>query len=208
MGGWSFGHTRRSSAREALDAAGAWGKLYAAMQRELTYAIAPAGPSDAAALARLHVDTWRETYAGILPSIYLERMSSALHEHRWRQRLLSTREATLAAEGHKGLVGYVSAERSRRSRTGVEAEITTLYVLKQAQGRGLGRELFTGAARVMAARGATSLVVWVLRDNLKARAFYERLGGRREDVGNEYVGGAVVASVLYRWPDLRGWLAA
>jgi len=178
------------------------------MQRELTYAIAPAGPSDAAALARVHVDAWRETYAGILPSIYLERMSSALHEHRWRQRLLSTREATLAAEGHKGLVGYVSAERSRRSRTGVEAEITTLYVLKQAQGRGLGRDLFTAAARVMAARGATSLVVWVLRDNLKARAFYERLGGRREDVGNEYVGGAVVASVLYRWPDLKGWLAS
>ncbi len=64
------------------------------------------------------------------------------------------------------------------------------------------------AARVMAARGATSLVVWVLRDNLNARAFYERLGGRRDDVGNEYVGGAVVASVLYRWPDLAGWLAA
>ena len=175
--------------REALDEAGGRGDLYAAMQRELTYAIAPAGPSDAAALARVHVDAWRETYAGILPSVYLERMSSALHEHRWRQRLLSTREATLAAEGHKGLVGYVSAERSRRSRTGVEAEITT-------------------AARVMAARGATSLVVWVLRDNLKARAFYERLSGRREDVGNEYVGGAVVASVLYRWPDLKGWLAA
>jgi ribosomal protein S18 acetylase RimI-like enzyme len=178
------------------------------MQRELTYAIAPAGPSDAAALARVHVDAWRETYAGILPSVYLERMSSALHEHRWRQRLLSTREATLAAEGHKGLVGYVSAERSRRSRAGVEAEITTLYVLRAAQGHGLGRELFTAAARVMAARGATSLVVWVLRDNLKARGFYERLGGRREDVGNEYVGGAVVASVLYRWPDLQGWLAA
>jgi len=177
------------------------------MQSELTYAIAPAGPADAAALAEVHVTSWRETYADILPRAYLDRMSMALHEHRWRQRLASTREVTLAAEGHKGLVGYVSAERSRRARAGVEAEITTLYVLRQAQGRGLGRELFTAAARVMAARGATSLVVWVLRDNLKARAFYERLGGRREDGGNEYVGGAVVASVLYRWPDLKGWLS-
>jgi ribosomal protein S18 acetylase RimI-like enzyme len=178
------------------------------MQLELTHAIAPAGPADAAALARLHVETWRETYAGLLPRTYLERMSSALHEHRWRQRLASTREATLAAEGPDGLVGYVSAERARGAKSGAEAEITTLYVLKRAQGAGLGRELFTAAARVMAARGATSLVVWVLRDNLDARAFYERLGGRRDDVGNEYVGGAVVASVLYRWPDLRGWLAA
>jgi len=87
---------------EALDEAGGRADVYAAMQRELTYAIAPAGPSDAAALARVHVDAWRETYAGILPRVYLERMSSALHEHRWRQRLLSTREATLAAEGPQG----------------------------------------------------------------------------------------------------------
>ena len=176
------------------------------MQLELTYAIAPAGPADAAALARVHIDAWRETYAGILPAVYLERMSSALHEHRWRLRLASTREATLAAEGRNGLVGYVSAEPTRGPKAKTESEITTLYVLKKAQGAGLGRELFTAAARVMADRGATSLVVWVLRDNLNARAFYERLGGRRDDVGNEYVGGAVVASVLYRWPDLRGWL--
>ena len=46
-----------------------------------------------------------------------------------------------------------------------------------------------------------------MHDYDRSRAFYERLGGRREDVGNEYVGGAVVASVLYRWPNLKGWLA-
>jgi ribosomal protein S18 acetylase RimI-like enzyme len=177
------------------------------MQLELTYAIAPAGPADAAALARLHVEAWRETYVGILPQAYLDRMSTALHEHRWRQRLASTREVTLAAEGRDGLVGYVSAERARGTRAASEAEISTLYVLKSAQRAGLGRQLFTAAARVVADRGATSLVVWVLRDNLNARGFYERLGGRRDEIGNEYVGGAVVASVLYRWPDLRAWLA-
>jgi len=177
------------------------------MQIELDYAIAPAGPADAAALARLHVESWRETYAGILPAAYLDRMSPALHEHRWKQRLITPREVTLAAEARDGLAGYVSAERARRVRGLAVAEITTLYVLKRAQGRGLGRELFTAAARVMAARGAEALVLWVLRDNLNARGFYERLGGRRDDVGNEYVGGAVVASVRYRWNDLKAWLA-
>jgi ribosomal protein S18 acetylase RimI-like enzyme len=178
------------------------------MQRELTYAIMPAGPADAAALARVHVQSWQETYAGILPAQYLDRMSVALHERQWRHRLLSTREATLAAEGHRGLVGYVSAQRSRgrRSPPG-EAEIATLYLLKSAQGAGLGRALFAAAARVMAARGSASLVLWVLRDNLSARGFYERLGGVVDFAGEEYVGGAVVASVRYRWGDLRGWLA-
>ncbi len=177
------------------------------MQRELTYAITPAGPADAAALAHVHVESWRETYAGILPQMYLDRMSVALHERQWRHRLLSTREATLAAEGHRGLVGYVSGQRARRRGPGEEAEIATLYVLKAAQGVGLGRALFTAAARVMAARGASSLVLWVLRDNLKARGFYERLGGVVDQAGEEFVGGAVVASVRYRWPDVKGWLA-
>jgi ribosomal protein S18 acetylase RimI-like enzyme len=178
------------------------------MQRELTYAITPAGPADAAALAQVHVESWRETYSGFLPQMYLERMSVALHERQWRHRLLSTREATLAAEGHLGLVGYVSAQRARRRGPGEEAEISTLYVLRAAQGVGLGRALFTAAARVMAARGASALVLWVLRDNLKARGFYERLGGVVDQAGEEFVGGAVVASVRYRWPDVKAWLAA
>jgi ribosomal protein S18 acetylase RimI-like enzyme len=179
------------------------------MQSELTYAIAPAGPADAAALARVHVESWQETYGNILPRKYLERMSVALHERQWRHRLLSTREATLAAEGHRGLVGYVSAQRSRsRGAPRDQAEIATLYVLKSAQGVGLGRALFTAAARVMAARGATSLILWVLRDNLRARGFYERLSGVFDEAGEEFVGGAVVASVRYRWSDLSGWLQA
>ncbi|HLK26580.1 MAG TPA: GNAT family N-acetyltransferase [Caulobacteraceae bacterium] len=178
------------------------------MQRELTYAIAPAGPADAAALARVHVDSWRETYAGILPRPYLDRMSVALHERHWRHRLAATREVTLAAEGHNGLVGYVSAQRSRRRGPPGEAEIATLYVLRAAQGVGLGRALFTAAARVMAARGANALILWVLRDNERARGFYERLDGRLDFASEEYVGGAVAPSVRYRWGDLKGWLVA
>ncbi len=104
-------------------------------------------------------------------------MSVALHERQWRHRLMSTREATLAAEGHRGLVGYVSAQRTRGRTQRDEAEIATLYLLRSAQGTGLGRALFIAGARVMAARGAGALVLWVLRDNLNARGFYERLGG-------------------------------
>ena len=45
------------------------------MQSELTYAIVPAGPGDAAELALVHVQAWRETYPGVLPAAYLARMS-------------------------------------------------------------------------------------------------------------------------------------
>ncbi|QUD86453.1 GNAT family N-acetyltransferase [Phenylobacterium montanum] len=171
------------------------------MQSELAIAIVPAGPSDAAELARVHVQAWRETYPGILPRGYLERMSAPLHARRWRARLMRMNEITLAAEGPDGLVGYASGQWSRRGGE-YEGEVTTLYVLKAAQGSGLGRALLVGVARALADEGARSLVVWVLRENSRARAFYERLGGVAQETRAEQVAGGAVPAVAYRWPDI------
>jgi len=172
------------------------------VQTELTYAIIPAGPGDDAELARVHVQSWRETYAGILPADYLARMSTPLHARRWRSRLMRiSGEITLVAEGPRGLVAYASGQ-SSRSGDETEGEITTLYVTRSAQACGLGRRLLTGVARTLADRGATSLVIWVLRENLLAQGFYEHLGGEPSEAGHETVGGATARTIAYRWPDI------
>jgi len=173
------------------------------MQSKLDFAIIPAGPSDAAGLAQVHVQSWRETYPGILPHGFLERMSAPLHARRWRMRLMQLNEVVLVAETPEGLVGFCSGDWSRgQGLEPREAEVHTLYVLKSAQGQGLGRRLLTGAVRALAARGATSLTIGVLRDNLPARVFYEHLGGSLEGEHVELVGGTSVAAVDYRWEEL------
>ena len=166
------------------------------------YVIIPAGPDDAGALARAHVTAWRQTYSGILPPLYLERLSFPIQARRWRRRLTDGAEATLLAEGPAGAVGYASAAWSRHAGAEHEAEINTLYLIRDAQGVGLGRDLLIAAARVMAARGAASLVIGVLRDNVRARGFYERLGGLCEDGAGDWVAGRTVATVDYRWGDI------
>ena len=173
------------------------------MQHQLAYAISPAGPGDAGDLARVHVQAWRETYPGLLPQAYLDSLSVPRHARLWRRRLMSTDEVTLAAEGAEGLVGYCSGGDARGRAQGL-AEITTLYVLRRAQGAGLGRRLLTDTARVLAARGAVSLVIWVLRDNTPARGFYEHLGGKLDAARGEMVGGRVIPSVGYRWERVGG----
>jgi ribosomal protein S18 acetylase RimI-like enzyme len=172
------------------------------VQSELTYAIVPAGPGDAVDLARVHVEAWRETYPGMLPQVYLDRMSVAIHARRWRHRLMNGGEITLAAETARGLVGYCSGDWARGGARPGEAEISTLYVLRRAQRVGLGARLLTAAARALAARGATSLVIWVLRDNMSARRFYETMGGVADRERDEAIGGGIVASVAYRWADI------
>jgi ribosomal protein S18 acetylase RimI-like enzyme len=182
------------------------GRTLTLVQNQLAYAICPAGPGDALDLARVHVAAWRETYPGLLPKSYLDAMSVQRHARQWRRRLMGTREVTLAAEGAGGLVGYCSG--GQKGREDGLAEITTLYILRQAQDAGLGRRLLTDTARVLAARGALSLVIWVLRDNTKARGFYEHLGGKLDAARGEMVGGRVIPSVAYRWERLgRGGVA-
>jgi ribosomal protein S18 acetylase RimI-like enzyme len=177
------------------------------VQSELTYAISPAGPGDAVDLARVHVEAWRETYPGLLPQVYLDRMSVASHARRWRFRLMNGAEVTLAAETPEGLVGYCSGDWTRGGARPGEAEIATLYVLRRAQRAGLGRRLLTGTARALAARGASSLVIWVLRDNAGARRFYEALGGVCERERDEPIAGGLVTSVAYRWSDIEALTA-
>ena len=173
------------------------------MQKAAAYMVTPAGPGDALDLARVHVRAWRETYPGLLPQPFLDRMSAEAHGARWAWRLKHGEEITLAAEGPEGLVGYASGDTMpRRGPAAADAEITTLYVIRRAQGLGLGRTLMTGLARTLAARGAESLVIWVLRDNLPARGFYEAMGGVAVGERMERVGGWSVPSVGYRWADI------
>lgn len=168
------------------------------------YLIFPPGPSDAEALAHVHVTSWRETYKGLLPDAFLARMSEPGFARRFRRGLsLPEPGVTLAAADRFGLVGYASGGPSRRSVPG-EAEIAVLYLLRSAQGRGLGRRLLVQTAKVLAAQGATSLMISVLRDNFGARGFYEHLGGEPEPARREPgPGGALLYEVAYRWPDIR-----
>jgi len=173
----------------------------APLQRDLGFLVFPAGPADAEDLARVHVAAWRETYRDLLPDAFLARMSEPAHARRFARLLRDSppHALTLVAAGRGGIVGYVEGGPSRSGVAG-EAELATLYLLRAAQGRGLGRRLLAGAARAMAANGATSLAISVLRDNTAARAFYEHLGGMADPPRPERgPGGATVQEVTYRW---------
>jgi ribosomal protein S18 acetylase RimI-like enzyme len=189
----------------ALEERPATSKLWLSQERAVQHVIFPAGPDDAEDLARVHITSWRETYQGLLPDSYLTRMSIPVHSRRFRAGLMAPgeNEATLAAADRSRLIGYAAGGPSRSRRPG-EAEVTTLYVLKAAQGRGVGRDLLTSIARVFAANGASSLMLSVLRDNIPARQFYEHLGGRAEAPRREPGPGGVTYEVSYRWPDIRG----
>ena len=173
-----------------------------------SYVILPAGPADAEALARVHVTSWRETYRGLLSDAFLARMSEAGYARRFRRDLTrpGPNDVVLAAMNPYGVFGYVAGGPSRAGVEG-EAEISTLYILAAAQDRGVGKRLLQGAVRALAAQGARTLVISVLRDNARACGFYERLGGVADPAREERGPGGMVWESAYRWADLGKLLA-
>ena len=60
---------------------------------------------------------------------------------------------------------------------GFAGEFGAIYILRLQQGVGVGRVLMNLMARDLVDRTMPSASLWVLRQNVGARAFYEGLGG-------------------------------
>lgn len=169
--------------------------------------IRPARPSDARGIAALDVETWRETYPGMLSASYLVGLSRRRREAGWREAILREPRNVRVAEAAAGtLLGFGSCGANRGDRR-FAGEVFTLYVAPDWQNRGIGRRLLIALFRRLVAEGRDSALVWVLRDN-PSRFFYERLGGRLASGKRLAVGGETVAVAAYGWPDLPGFLAA
>lgn len=163
-------------------------------------------PADALALAQVHVTSWRETYTGLLPDDFLTRMTDeAMRERReanWRQTLAQGQETVLVGERDAEVVAFASAG-PPRDHPGVDAELYTLYALRKAQGRGLGRALLAGVARQLHEQGNRSLALWVLDVN-PTRQWYVRQGGREDGAKTVPIPGGELREVRLVWDDLAG----
>ncbi len=187
-----------------------------------------ARPGDAAAIGAVHVATWRNVYAGVLPEEYLAGLSPVRHAAGYERAIADRRnghamfvavasgaDAPLGrpdGDGGGAVVGFVSGGRGRRpGLCGEEAagsgEVETLYLLDDYRDRGLGRRLMRAMAAHLAAVGCRSVVLWVLSDN-PTRWFYQRLGGRAAARETIRFAGRQVEQTAYLWDPITILLTA
>lgn len=134
------------------------------------------GLDDVDAMARVHVDGWRETYAGRLPNSAFDADALERRRQMWTSILTSAprptrRVAVATSNGH--IVGLALADEPRDAAdraAGVAQELYVLYLLRAHHGSGLGQRMLDA---VLDNRSAT---LWVAKDNPRARAFYRRNG--------------------------------
>ena len=172
--------------------------------------IRPATRSDVDAIAHIHVETWRSTYAGVIPDAYLVRMDIARQRKMWRQTLHGSGRAhhVVVAELADGeVVGFASCGPARRSalprRAPYDGEVYTLYVAVDHQGHGHGKRLLEDCFAALRGQDKTAAIVWVLAAN-PARFFYEANGGRKVAERIESFAGAELAELAFGWDLAAG----
>ena len=165
--------------------------------------VRPTALDDAAAIARVHVASWRTTYHGMLPDDFLASLSEAQYSERWSRVIGEGSSRVYVVDGPEGIVGFASGGRERAGEGGFAGELYAIYVLDGSQRRGYGRELVRAVAGALREMGLTDMIVWVLRDNAAARQFYERLGGVYVRSQPITIGTATLEEVSYGWQDLN-----
>lgn len=170
---------------------------------ELALSVRVARPKDAAEVARIYIESWHDTYAGVLSSALLCAMTPKGQTARWQAAIRSQkRETVLVVEDAKaGIIGMGSLGPTRDRSFGFDGEVYTLYVDPSYYGRGAGRALLTAAFAVLRARGFRNCVIWAHAKN-NARFFYETMGGRTVAEREARMMGDMVPEVAFGWKAL------
>lgn len=126
-------------------------------------------PKEIEGKSLVHWQMWREAYDDLLPAEFQETMTLE------RCRLFSQKypENTLIAIGDLKVVSFISYG-NFRDETMQAGEIIALYVLKDYYGKGIAQKLMKAA--LTALNHFSEIFLWVLKDNKRAIAFYQKMG--------------------------------
>ncbi|MBC7929127.1 MAG: GNAT family N-acetyltransferase [Rubrivivax sp.] len=171
-------------------------------ERDASVNIREATPDDAESIARVHIESSRATYSGIVPDRAQDAMTYEKRLDNWSKTLEGGDEFVYVAETKDGeVVGFASGGPRREGDDVYDGELYTVYLLPEHGRRGTGRRLMLAVVETLQSLGLRALMLWVLDANPACR-FYEALGGVRVREEEIERGGRALKKVAYAWTDL------
>lgn len=161
--------------------------------------------ADEPAIARLHADSWRIAYRGILRDDFLDDTVIANRSELWRSRFAEIDredQLILVCEEREEIQAFACAFLDADPEWGTLLD--NLHVTPELKGKGVGRQLISAVAENVLQHGLHSVLhLWVYEQNTRARGFYERMGGViGEWVQEEGPDGSQLNVLRYAWREL------
>jgi ribosomal protein S18 acetylase RimI-like enzyme len=156
---------------------------------------------DSDKIAIVHVDSWQTAYKGIISELYLSNLSveKRMKSWLWTFENLNVHEKIFVAEDMAGnIVGFSSGGRTRNDEFEHDGELYAIYLLKDYQRLGLGKQLFNSVVESLKDNGYSSMMLWVLKDNPSVE-FYKLHGGLIIGQKEITIGGDSLVELAIGW---------
>ncbi len=164
--------------------------------------IRQATAADIADLARVHVEAWRQTYAGHVPDALLAPERVEFRARMWTSILAGGDGpyfALVAPDDSGALAALGLFMPATEAPAGWDHEIRSLYLLRHVQRRGIGAAMLAQGRDWVRARGGRRLMAWALAANTGAQAFYRQTGAVEIARRSVPAGTAVLAEIGFGW---------
>jgi GNAT superfamily N-acetyltransferase len=164
---------------------------------------------DISAISQAYVESWRTTYEGLVPELFVKGMTVEAAVKIFTDSLQPNEYSYFlyVAETPEGrIVGFADGGKERSHPETGMGELYAIYLLKEFQGKGIGKAFFHEATKNLVQSGMNSMIVWVLEQS-PYRKFYESMGGKLEPgIKRLDVVDQQIRLVPYRWENLKALL--
>ncbi len=133
-------------------------------------------------VAQLHIDSWYETYKGIISQNYLKNMKSNLNKRIERMKNEFQLRTMIVAILNGEIVGFsefiFSNEFSKD--LDIDCELCGLYIKNGYKNLGIGTKMFDYVTNTFRNKSKNKMGLWCIKENKPAFLFYEKKGGKIE----------------------------
>lgn len=157
---------------------------------------------DITQVARVHVESWQKSFAGIVPQEFLDNMTAEKRAKAFEERFADKKsfyKMFVAETSENKIVGFADFGKAR-DRNGFDAELYAIYFLPEYQKKGIGAEIFRLCQREMAVNNFNSMCLETLEAS-PYRGFYEKLGGRVVGDDKHNFAGVPMKTLIYGWKN-------
>ena len=142
---------------------------------------------DAESIAKIKVTGWQTAYRGIVDDAYLRSMS-ILEQSELFKNVYSP-NTVFIAEADNEILGFCRFRICENEE--IDCEIRELYVRPDLKRMGIGSKLFAHTLNHLIQKGMKKLYLGCFLENIGAKRFYEKAGGKAEGKSTYEINGKI-----------------